>query len=123
MRLYDRRCGGARRAPPAEAPPRIEIPRWVQLVGLPVGIFFAWVFAQAAGHTIFLFLIAALIALLLDPLVLALGALRIRRGIAVAAVYVTFAALIAFALIALGTVVVGQTKTAAERVNDYFTVS
>ena len=33
-------------------------------------MFFAWVFGQAAGHTIFLFLVAALIALLLDPIVL-----------------------------------------------------
>ena len=104
---------------PAGPPPRIEIPRWVQLVGLPVGIFFGWIFAEAAGHTLFLLLIALLIALLLDPLVLALGALRIRRGIAVAAVYITFAALIAFALIALGTVVVSQTKTAAQPVNSH----
>jgi predicted PurR-regulated permease PerM len=107
---------------PAGPPPRIVIPRWVQLVGLPVGIFFAWIFAQAAGHTVFLFLIATLIALLLDPLVLALGAIKIRRGLAVAVVYITFAALIAFALIALGSVVVSQTKTAADRVNSYFTV-
>jgi len=107
---------------PAGPPPRIVIPRWVQLVGLPVGIFFAWIFAQAAGHTVFLFLIATLIALLLDPLVLALGAIKIRRGLAVAVVYITFAALIAFALIALGSVVVSQTKTAADRVNSYFIV-
>jgi predicted PurR-regulated permease PerM len=108
---------------PAGRPPRIEIPRWIQLVGLPVGIFFAWVFARAAGHTLFLFLVAVLIALLLDPLVLALGRLRIRRGFSVALVYVSFAAVLILALIALGTVVVTQTKTAAERVNNYFDVA
>ena len=108
---------------PAGPPPRIEIPRWIQLVGLPVGIFFAWVFAQAAGHTLFLFLIATLIALLLDPLVLALGQLKIRRGFSVAFVYVSFAAVLVLALIALGTVVVGQTKTATDRVNNYFDVA
>ena len=108
---------------PAGPPPRIEIPRWIQLVGLPVGIFFAWVFAQAAGHTLFLFLVATLIALLLDPLVLALGQLKIRRGFSVAFVYVSFAAVLVLALIALGTVVVGQTKTATSRVNNYFDVA
>jgi predicted PurR-regulated permease PerM len=98
------------------------IPRWVQLVGLPVAVFFAWVFGQAAAHTVFLFLVATLIALLLDPVVLTLGALRVRRGFAVALVYLTFAAALLLILIALGTVVVGQTKTAATRFNDYFTV-
>src|SRR5215475_13940109 len=39
---------------PAGPPPRIEIPRWIQLIGLPVAIFFAWVFGQAVGHTVFL---------------------------------------------------------------------
>ena len=107
---------------PAPAPPRIQIPRWIQLVGLPIGIFFAWVFGEAAGHTLFLFLISLLIALLLDPIVLALGALKIRRGISVAFVYLTFAAVILIVLIALGTVVVSQTKTAASRFNGYFTV-
>jgi predicted PurR-regulated permease PerM len=107
---------------PAAPPPRILIPRWIQLVGLPVAVFFGWVFGQAAGHTVFLFLIAALIALLLDPIVLALGAFRVRRGLSVALVYLTFAAAIVLIIVAVGTVVVGQTKTAANRFNDYFTV-
>ena len=79
---------------PAGPPPRIQIPRWIQLVGLPVRVFFAWVFGQAVGHTVFLFLVAALIALLLDPIVLALGAFKVRRGFSVALVYLTFAAAI-----------------------------
>ena len=100
---------------PAGPPPRIEIPRWIQLVGLPVAVFFAWVFGQAVGHTVFLFLVAALIALLLDPIVLALGAFKVRRGFSVAIVYLTFAAAIILLLVALGTIVVSQTKTAANR--------
>jgi predicted PurR-regulated permease PerM len=103
-------------------PPRILIPRWIQLVGLPLLLLLAWVFANAAGHTIFLFLIATLIALLLDPVVLTLGAFKIRRGLSVVIVYVTFAAAIVVAIIAITTVVVGQTKTAAEQFNHYFTV-
>jgi predicted PurR-regulated permease PerM len=108
--------------PAADPPPRILIPRWVQLVGLPLAVFFAWVFGRAAGHALFLFLLALLIALLLDPLVLGLGRLKIRRGLSVAFVYLTFAAVIIVILVALGTVVVTQTKTAANRFNDYFTV-
>jgi len=91
-------------------------------VGLPVAVFFAWVFGKAAGHTLFLFLVAALITLLLDPIVLTLGAFKVRRGISVALVYLTFAALIIVILVAVGTIVVNQTKTAANRFNDYFTV-
>ncbi len=107
---------------PVGPPPRIQIPRWIQLVGLPLGIFFAWIFGQAVGHTVFLFLIALLIALLLDPIVLTLGAFKLRRGFAVALVYLTFLAALLVIVLALGTVVVGQTKTAAERFNSYFTV-
>ena len=39
-------------------PPRIEIPRWVQLVGLPLLLVLAWVVATAAAHVVFLFLVA-----------------------------------------------------------------
>ncbi len=108
---------------PAGPPPRIEIPRWIQLVALPLGVFFAWVFGQAVAHTLFLFLIALLIALLLDPIVLTLGAFKVRRGVSVALVYLTFAATLLVILLALGTVVVSQTKTAAERFNSYFTAA
>jgi predicted PurR-regulated permease PerM len=108
---------------PVGPPPRIEIPRWIQLVALPLGVFFAWVFGQAVAHTLFLFLVALLIALLLDPIVLTLGVFRLRRGFSVALVYLTFAAALLVILLALGTVVVGQTKTAAERFNSYFTAS
>jgi predicted PurR-regulated permease PerM len=86
-------------------------------------LLFIWVVATTAGHTIFLFLIAALIALLLDPVVLTLGAFKVRRGISVALVYLTFAAALVVSIAAIGTVVVGQTKTAADRFNAYFTVS
>jgi predicted PurR-regulated permease PerM len=107
---------------PATPPPRIEIPRWIQLVGLPVGIFFGWVFGQAVGHTVFLFLVAGLIALALDPIVRTLQAFKSPRGLSVALVYLTFAAVILLILVAVGTIVVSQTKTAASRFNTYFTV-
>jgi predicted PurR-regulated permease PerM len=107
---------------PAGLPPRIEIPRWIQLVVLPLLLVLAWILATTAAHVVVLFIVAALIALLLDPLVRVLGRLGVRRGLAVALVYVSFAGALLIAIVALATVVVGQTKSAAERFNDYFTV-
>jgi predicted PurR-regulated permease PerM len=107
--------------PPAGAA-RIEIPRWIQLVGLPVLLLLVWVVAGAVRHVVFLFLVAGLIAFLLNPLVRGLTRLRIPRGFGVAFVYLGFAAIVLAAGAALGTVVVDQTKSGATRVNDYFTV-
>ncbi|MDX6467085.1 MAG: hypothetical protein QOI27_2125 [Gaiellaceae bacterium] len=101
---------------------RIEIPRWIQLVGLPLLLVLVWVVAGAVRHVVFLFLVALLIALLLNPLVRGLGRVWIPRGLAVAIVYLTFAAAVAVAVIALATVVVQQTRHASHRVDNYFTV-
>ena len=108
--------------PGAPASTRIEIPRWVQLVGLPLLLLFVWVVAGAVRHVVFLFLVALLIALLLNPLVRGLGRVWIPRGLAVAIVYLAFAAALALAVLALATVVVQQTRSASNRVDDYFTV-
>jgi predicted PurR-regulated permease PerM len=107
--------------PPAST--RIEIPRWVQLVGLPLLLLFVWVVAGAVRHAVFLFLVALLIALLLNPLVRGLGRVWIPRGLAVAIVYVAFAAALALAVLALATVVVQQTRHASHKVDNYFTVA
>jgi predicted PurR-regulated permease PerM len=100
---------------------RIEIPRWAQLVLLPLLLLLIWAVAGAVRHVLFLFLVALLIALLLNPLVRGLGRARIPRGGAVALVYVAFAAVVALAILALATVVVQQTRSAAHRVDHYFT--
>jgi predicted PurR-regulated permease PerM len=102
-------------------PPRIEVPRWIQLVILPLVLVLAWVVASAAAHVVFLFVVGALVALLLDPLVLALQRARLPRGLSVALVYLSFAAALGLIILAVTTAVVGQTKTAATRFNDYFT--
>src|SRR3989454_12624351 len=100
---------------------KMEIPRWIQLAGLPVLLLFLWVLAGAVRHVVFLFLVALLIALLLNPLVRAVQRVRIPRGFAVAPVYLVFAVTLIAAIGALGTVVVNETKTAAKRVDSYFT--
>jgi predicted PurR-regulated permease PerM len=108
------------------AAPKIQIPRWMQLVGLPLLLILAWVVAGRVFHVVFLFLVATLLALLLDPVIKAIGSVgigrfRIRRGAAVALVYLGLAAALIVAIWALATVVVDQTKTAANRFDTYFT--
>lgn len=105
----------------APRPPRLQIPRWVQLVGLPLLLLLAWSVVSAAAHVVFLFLVAALLALLLDPLVRGLQRARLPRGASVALVYLSFAVALGLIILALVTVVVTQTKTAANRFNEYFT--
>jgi predicted PurR-regulated permease PerM len=100
---------------------KIEVPRWIQLVGLPIVLLFLWVVAGAVRHVVFLFLVALLIALLLSPLVRAVQRVRLPRGFAVALVYLVFAVALVAAIGALGTVLVSETKTAAKRVDSYFT--
>jgi predicted PurR-regulated permease PerM len=103
--------------------PTIRVPRWIQLVGLPVGLLVIWMLAGILGHVIFLFLVAAVIAFLLNPLVRDLQRLRLPRGLAVALVYLLFAMAVAFVALALGSVVVNHTRSATSRIDDYVTVT
>jgi predicted PurR-regulated permease PerM len=100
---------------------KTEIPRWIQLAGFPVLLLLLWVVAGAVRHVVFLFLVGLLVALLLSPLVRIVQRVRIPRGFAVALVYLVFAVALIVAIGALGTVVVNETKTAAKRVDSYFT--
>jgi predicted PurR-regulated permease PerM len=106
----------------APAATRIVIPRWVQLVGLPLVLLLVWAVAGVVRHAVFLFLLALLIALLLNPLVRGLGRVWIPRGLAIAIVYLAFAAALALAVLALATVVVQQTRSASHKIDTYFTV-
>jgi predicted PurR-regulated permease PerM len=69
---------------------RVVVPRWVQLVALPLSVLAAWALAKAAGKVVLLFIIAGLIALILNPAVSFVQRGRMPRGIAVLAVYVAF---------------------------------
>jgi putative heme transporter len=72
--------------PPARVAP-VMVPRWIQLVVLPLALLGLWALARAAGPVLLLFTIAGLIALLLNPFVTMLRRARFPRGAAVAAVY------------------------------------
>jgi predicted PurR-regulated permease PerM len=104
-----------------ESPPKLQVPRWIQLVTLPLLLLLIWAVAGAVRHVIFLFLVAGLIALLLNPLVRGVTRVWIPRGLGVAIVYLLFAALLAAVSIAIGTAVVDQTRSASHRVDVYFT--
>ena len=128
MRPAEARCtiaGMAEPPPPIVGgrgtPGPIEIPRWIQLVGLPLVLLLAWAVAGAVRHAVFLFLVSALVALLLNPLVRALGRMRIPRGFGVAIVYLTFAAGIVIAMVVLATIVVDQSRSASDRIDAYVT--
>jgi predicted PurR-regulated permease PerM len=101
--------------------PTIQIPRWIQLVGLPVLLVVAFLLARTLGHVLFLFLTAAVIAFTLNPLVRDLTRIKVPRGPSVAIVYVLFAAAVGALLIAVGAVAVNQTRKAAERADSYVT--
>ena len=105
---------------PAGAP-SIQIPRWIQLVGVPIIALIALLIVGKVFHAVFLFLVAALIALLLDPLVRALEKLWIPRGLSIAIVYLGFAAALAVVVFAVGLIVVDQTESAANRIDAYLT--
>jgi len=101
--------------------PTIQIPRWIQLVGLPVLALIAILLAGKVFHAVFLFVVAGLVALLLDPLVRVLERLRIPRGFSIAIVYLSFAAALAVVAIAIGVIVSDQTQSAANRIDTYLT--
>ncbi len=72
-------------------PGRVLVPRWVQLVLLPLSLLALWALARAAGKVLVIFIVAAVIALILNPLVAFLQRrVRLPRGLAVLAVYLAF---------------------------------
>ncbi|HTY96788.1 MAG TPA: AI-2E family transporter [Solirubrobacteraceae bacterium] len=74
----------------AAEPPRVVVPRWVQLVLLPLALVGLWAIAKAAGKVLVIFIVAGLIALILNPVVAFLSRRRLPRGLAVLVVYVAF---------------------------------
>jgi predicted PurR-regulated permease PerM len=62
----------------------------VQLVVLPLALLGLWALARAAGKVLLIFIVAAVIALILNPAVAFLQRSRLPRGLAVLAVYLAF---------------------------------
>jgi predicted PurR-regulated permease PerM len=68
----------------------VVVPRWVQLVLLPLSVLALYVMARAAGTVLLVFLVAAVIALILNPVVSLVHKGPVPRTLAVIAVYVAF---------------------------------
>jgi len=109
-------------AGPGPSPgPTIQIPRWIQLVVLPVLLVVTFLLARTLGHVLFLFLTAAVIAFTLNPLVRDLTRLKVPRSLAVLVVYTLFVALMGAILFAIGFIAYDQAHNAADRVDAYVT--
>lgn len=76
--------------PRAPKSPRAVVPRWVQLVLLPLALLALWALAKAAGKVLLIFVVAAVIALILNPIVAFVQRPRVSRGLAVLVVYLAF---------------------------------
>jgi predicted PurR-regulated permease PerM len=99
--------------------PTIQVPRWIQLVGLPVLLVLAFLLAGTLGHVLFLFLTASVIAFMLNPLVRDVTRLKVPRALSVTIVYAIFAATVTALLIAIGVVAFDQLRNAGEKIDDY----
>jgi len=99
-------------AAPAQ-PPRVMVPRWVQLVVLPLALLGLWALARAAGKVLLIFVVAAVIALILNPAVSFLQRRRFPRGLAVLAVYLAFFLTLTGIGILLANPISNQVKTFA----------
>ncbi|HEX4838704.1 MAG TPA: AI-2E family transporter [Solirubrobacteraceae bacterium] len=94
------------------APPRVVVPRWVQLVLLPLSLLALWALARAAGKVLLIFVVAAVIALILNPLVAFLQRrTQLPRGLAVLAVYLAFFLTLAGVGFLLANPIAGQVRT------------
>src|SRR3954452_3010571 len=74
-------------APPARVEP-VLVPRWVQLVMLPLAVLGLYGLLRTAGPVLELFIIAGLLALLLNPFVTLLQRAHLPRALAVAIVMI-----------------------------------
>ena len=60
--------------------PPVIVPRWIQLVLLPIGLLGLWALARASGPVLLILIVASMVALVLNPLVKVLGARPAARA-------------------------------------------
>ncbi|MEA2191775.1 MAG: hypothetical protein QOI73_1896 [Solirubrobacteraceae bacterium] len=105
--------------PPAAAPSPVApvvVARWVQLVMLPLCVLALYALAHAAGVVLLLFIVASVVALILNPLVSFLERGRLPRTLAVIAVYAVFFTALPVAGFLLSGPVADQATTFADDV-------
>jgi predicted PurR-regulated permease PerM len=81
------------RSPDSDPIAPVVVPRWIQLVLLPLALLGLWSLARAAGTVLLILVVASLVALILNPLVKKFEGL-LPRGLAILVIYLGgFAAL------------------------------
>lgn len=68
-------------------PEKVVVPRWIQLVALPLLVVALYLIAKTAGIVLLAFTVAGVIALILNPIVAFLQTRRVPRGLAILLVY------------------------------------
>src|SRR5665811_1905051 len=66
---------------------QITIPRWAQLIVIPLVVLLTVYFARAVSHALFVFLMASLLALLLNPLAQLFTRVNVPRAVGVPVLY------------------------------------
>lgn len=95
------------------------MPRWVQLVMLPLIVLGAYGLARAAGPVLLLFIIAGLIALLLNPFVTVLRRRGLPRGVSVLLVFVGLITVLTGIGILVSDPIADQVSSIQRNVPDY----
>jgi predicted PurR-regulated permease PerM len=94
-------------------PPHVQkvvVPRWIQLVALPLGVIALYLVAKAAGVVLLAFTVAGVVALILNPMVAFLQRRRVPRGLAILTVYLGLVAVVAGVGILLANPVADQAQ-------------
>jgi predicted PurR-regulated permease PerM len=94
-------------------PGRIDIPRWVQLAVLPVLLIVGWFTLGAVSQVVFMFLVAGLVALVLNPLVRGLERMHVHRYVGVFLVYLAFVGVVALLAVLIWPPLVRQLRELA----------
>ncbi len=80
--------------PPATPPPPSVVPRWIQLVVLPLALLGLWALARASGPVLLILIAASTVAMILNPVVRVMEKGRVPRGLAILAVYLAGVAIL-----------------------------
>jgi predicted PurR-regulated permease PerM len=86
---------GAEPAREALPVPPVVVPRWIQLVLLPLAILGLWELARAAGSVLLIVIFAGVVALMLNPPIKALERRGVPRPIAIPMMYLSGLAVLA----------------------------
>jgi predicted PurR-regulated permease PerM len=92
----------------------VVVPRWIQLVVLPLALLGLWALARASGSVLLILMVASVAALVLNPLVRMLERIRVPRGLAILMVFLSGIA----ALVGIGVLLSNPISTQISRFQD-----